>query len=327
MRRKKLLEKIQALWENWRRLERGEMNLEKRIFLYETKPRLPSENLAINRYCVDLVNKRKLDLIARVYSHTDGVILGYDESVADVNVDFCEKNGYEIVRRPSGGSAVNVSPDLSICYSFIFDPNIFGMERKISDIYKKITIPLAKKLGRDITVEGTYYLRVKRNGKSVPFGGHAIKFYFGKIAQFDGVINRTSLDINALSRILNLRKLYSLNGENYVTANGSVYDIKGNKIDIDLSKAELLRSEEDELKLIPGIIDLGMTDETFIKTAYNTLSEIFGKIEFVDTFSYDRKLVDKYRMEVISKSNGGNKSGLGHCFIDFVEPEPKIHYG
>ena len=192
------------------------MTLEKKVLLLDKEAKTPSQNLATNQYFVDLVRQKQYDLIARIYKHTNGVILGYNESSNDVDMEFCRENNYEVIRRPTGGSAVVVDPDTTLCYTIIFDPLRLGRGKNINALYKEITIPLAKKLGLGVTVEGAYYLRMRLNGSSIPFAGHAIKLHDGKIAQFDGVINMTPFDMEKISGTIRLRELYSFNGSRYI---------------------------------------------------------------------------------------------------------------
>jgi hypothetical protein len=303
------------------------VNLTKKVFVYDKEPRSPSENLAINRHVVGSIENGKFDLITRVYHHTLGVILGYHESARDVDEVFCEKYGYEIVRRPTGGSAIVVDPTSSICYSVIFDLDKTGKEKDITKIYKEITIPLAKNLGKGTVVEGTYYLRSRINGENIPFAGHALKLY-GNIVQFDGVINRTRMDMGVMEGVLNLRKLHGLNGENYVSVNGSAYNLEGKKVDVDLSGAEILRDEALELRKMHGLRQLGLDDESFIHALYSTVGEVFDDVERIGALEFDNEVVEAFRKEILDQSRGGKQTGLGHCFVDLVEPEPKItHYG
>src|SRR3989344_1665832 len=129
------------------------MSLENRVFLHEKEVKTPSENLAINKMCSDLIR-----------------------------------------------------------------------------IYKAITIPFARKLGKNITVEGAYYLRLKLNGASIPFAGHAMRFYNQRIVQFDGVVNRKAFDIEILEKALNLRELYTFEGKEYIVVNGKAYNLEGKEI-------------------------------------------------------------------------------------------------
>jgi lipoate-protein ligase A len=301
------------------------MTLERKVFLLEEQPKAPSENLARNQHFVNLIKDKKYDLIARMYRHTNGVILGHHESTNDVDLNFCRENGYEIVRRPTGGSAVVVNPEIAICYTIMFDPETINKTVDIPKLYKEITIPLAKNLGSDVTVEGAYYLRIKRNGTNTPFAGHAIKMYDGKIVQFDGMINRTSFDIETLSRALKLRQLYTLNGEKYVVVDGQSYNLKGTPTNFDVENATLIGNEREELEKIQGLKEIGLDDNYFLKVFKKTLTEVFGEVK-TTALNPDSQILSVLQEEFRQNEEKGNKSGLGHCYVDFVEPEPRIHY-
>ncbi len=304
------------------------MSLERKIFLIDKEARPPSENLAMNNLFLRLIKEGKYDLIARIYCHTNGIILGNSESISDVYADTCCKQNFEIVRRLSGGSAIFATPDIVLCYSLFFNGMNLNINVNVTDVYKSITIPLAKKLGRDISVEGTYYLRVKRDGESIPFAGHAMKVYGRDIVHFDGVVNKTVFEIDILSRLIKLRELYSFDGENYIVVDGKAYTLSGKPIDkFNKSKAILLRSEKEELKKIIGLKEIGIEEDLFISILYDSLNDLFGGISRVDKIDIDSLELRKTSEEIKKDASHGRRSCLGHCFVDLLEPEPRIHYG
>lgn len=299
--------------------------MERQIFIYDTKVKKPSENLAINWFCRDKIKDNSYDLIARVYSHLNGVILGRFESAQDVNEEFCRENGYEIVKRPSGGSAIITDPSLVLCYSIFFSADEFGFgSLDHTKVYESIAIPLAENLGEMFSVEGAYYLRVGHNGSSLPIAGHAIRIEDG-IVQFDGVVNRTAFDMDQLSKVLKLRNLYSFNDQQYVVVDNQVFDLKGKKSDVDISKAKLLRSERDELEKMVGLRDINMEDNHFVSAFLSTLRDVFGVVERVEGLDFGN-FVEDIAEEIRRDSFEGQRVGLGHCFVDLVEPEPKVHH-
>ena len=297
------------------------MNLEKKVFLFDRNARKPSENLAINKICFDLVRDGDYDLIGRAYYHSNGVILGTGESIYDVNKDFCLKNEFEVVRRPSGGSAILVMPELTLCYSLFFKS-----VQNPDSIYKLLTIPLAKKLGSSFSVEGAYYIRVKSNDKKVPFAGHAIKKDSFDIVQFDGVVNKDSFDIELLSKVLKLRKLYEVDGRKFVLIGEDTFDLNGNKIKVDNTRFKLLRDETEELKSIIGLRNIEMSDDFYVGNLFSVVQQVFGNVLRINNLAFDENILKEERKKIITDLDGG-KFGLGHCFVDFIEPEPRIHYG
>src|SRR3989344_9650328 len=122
------------------------MSLENKIFVYENHTRLPSENLAINSYFVDLVSRGDYSAVVRVYQNKPGVILSHKQGLKDVNYEFCQQNGLEVVARPTGGAAVLVTPKDGMCYSGIFNFSDVGNSKNSSEIYGEITSSLRDKL-------------------------------------------------------------------------------------------------------------------------------------------------------------------------------------
>ncbi len=296
------------------------MNLENKIFICEDSPKQPSLNLAINRAVVDAVKEGKYDAVARVYTHTNGVILGYAESIDDVNQAYIEENDLEVIKRPSGGSAILVAPDLTLCYTLIFNPKKFEIKKDTKEIYNKITLLLAQQLGERFVVRGRYYIRVKIGEKEVPFAGHAMKFW-KDIVQFDGIVHKKGLDLNLFSEVLNLRELFEYEGEKYIRMDGSIYNIKGERIKSLPRDAVLTKTEEESLKEIRGLNDLGISEDEFINHLYKTFHSLFPDMKRDLTVQVDG--IDKYQRE-IQQSKFGNIPALGHCFVDFMEPEALI---
>ncbi len=304
------------------------MSLEKRVFLIEKNPKSAGENLAINQICIDLIKNNKYEVIARAYYHKKGVILGNSESYFDIYEDFCNKNQYEIVRRASGGSAILVDPNLVLCYSIFFNCNNENLGKDLTNIYKNITIPLAKNLGKNFSVEGAYYLRTKINGISVPLAGHAMKIHNQEIVQFDGVINRTSFEIEELSKVIKLRELYYYEGKNCIISDCEAFELSGKKINnFDYSKATFLRSEKIELKKVVGLKEIGISDNHFLDVLFNTLECLFGNLNKVNNIKIYKNTINKFHEEIKKDTKGGNRILLGHCFVDLIEPESRIHYG
>lgn len=290
---------------------------DKMVFWNDTEIRGPKTNLAMNKACVDMVKNEDYDLVARVYRHSKGVILGFTESPDDVNKGYCKNHGYEITSRPSGGSAIIVDPELNLSYSVFFKNSNFN----VHEIYQKLTIPLAKKLGDGFSVEGNYYLRYKVGGEKVPIAGHAMKSHEG-VTQFDGVIHLKRFDKEHIDNVLNLRELWNYKGENYLKVDNAFFDMKGDKADIDVSNAYLVRSEKDELEKIIGLEDIGLSYDDFAIALQDSLNEAFGDVS-TKTLYIDDKVLQDYLAERESTVKNPRKY-LGHCFVDLVEEEQSV---
>ncbi len=307
------------------------MSLEEKVFFVDKEIHSPSRNLAINSACVDAVRDGKYSLISRVYKHLPGVILGRQQSTSDVNIEYCEKLGYEIVKRESGGSAVVVSPESTLCYSVFLNSKRLGIEKGPHSLYKAIALPLASNLGEKVFVEGIYYLRYKINGSGVPFAGHAIKTYRGErkqeVNQFDGIVSLRAFDLSTISKLLKLRDLYHLNGERFIVIDGKRYHPnKEYSEEIDLSGAKHIKSEREELAKMVGLYEIGIREESFINALRNSLKQRFGELELVDKLPINYSVIGNLANYIKEKSKfeGGNLFGLGHCFVDFAEPEPLL---
>jgi lipoate-protein ligase A len=297
----------------------------KKIFWNDTKEKSPKINIAINKVCTEMIENREYNLIARIYTHKKGVILGNSESIEDIYKKFCEENQYEITHRPSGGSAIITEPELTLCYSIFFDIEQFGGKFNIHEIYKKITIPLAKKLGQNFSVEGTYYIRYKQKNKKTPMAGHAIKTN-KKTHQFDGVINLTKFDIKKAEKILKLRELWEYKEKKYIKTEGKFYNLEGKNANIDQENGKLLRSEKKELEEIIGLKEAGITKEEFIEALKKTIEEIFGQTEYTEIFKINEEEIKKAEIEKEKNWEGKKRKNLGHCFVDLIEEEPEIHH-
>ncbi len=295
---------------------------DKRIFWDDLDVKSPSKNLAINRACVNLVKNGDYDLVVRTYLHDKGVILGRGESIEDVDTDFCKKEGYEVVSRPSGGSAILVEPDLTLCYSVLFNSKRFGGRFNIHETYKSIVLPLAKNLGDDFSVVGNYYLRYDLDGQSIPIAGHAMKSY-GNVTQFDGVINLKRFNMTILEKVLRLRELWEVNDSKYIKVNGRFYDLNGKEVSLDETSSQFLRSEKQELEKIVGLYDIGLSLSDFKRALKKSLEGVFGAVSEVKNIPFNSAETSKY----LEDSNLKGRRFLGHCFVDLVEGEQEIVYG
>jgi lipoate-protein ligase A len=297
---------------------------EKQLLVLEKNPRAPSENLAVNNIYSDLVRGGKLDFIARLYSHTAGIILGNTQSLFDIRPDICHEQNYEVVRRPTGGSAIPVDTESTLCYSLFFKTKPNNLD--LTKIYKSITIPLAKNLGSEFSVEGTYYLRYIKNGISYPIAGHAMRSGKGVI-QFDGVINLTQLDVDLFSKMIKLRELYKIGESNFIRMDGVTYNLRGKEVpDLSGKRGELLISEEKQLRNLLGLYDLRYSKMDFISALEKTVREVFGEVDTRESYSVPDTQIKQVQEDIKKGTNRGKKICLGHCFIDMLEPEPKIHY-
>ncbi len=300
------------------------MSLERKIFVYESEPKLPSYNLAVNESIMKSMMKGDYDSVARVYRHKAGVILGHLESREDVNQEYCLKNDIEIVHRETGGSAVIVDPNLTLCYS-VFVP--MGNIPDVTYWYRKLSFALLEKLKEKVKtmdIRGAYYVRVEKEGEFVPFIGHAArrKGNEDKFLQFDGIVHTQGLLKHPLLESLRLRQLYSYGGEKFLKMGKEYYTLKGTAVNGLGKQIEkegvLVKDELKELQKVPGLAEVGISKEEFIQMLFNAFNTSIGplvKKGCNNFFSHHEKE---------KKQVHGSRFGLGHCFVDLVEPEEAI---
>lgn len=293
--------------------------------MFDKTPDSPTTQLAINDYCYNLVGSGKADVIARFYYHKQGIILATSESLEGVNSKGVLELEYEITRRPTGGSAIVVSPELTLCYSIFISKKLLN-SNSISDFYKSIIFPFVRNLSSDFTVEGAYYLRYENDNQRVPVVGHAMRSN-KEVIQLDGVAHLKSLDIDEVSKLLHLRTLLSSSERNIVRMNNRYYTLEGKLIEQNLvqNNLEVIGDERQILSSLIGLQEIGITSEEYVSTFRQTLEELFGGDGWRDDFHIDQEVVEINRRNIRARIKNGSLHALGHCFVDFLEPEPRIH--
>jgi len=299
------------------------MSLEKKVFFHDRLPKSPSLNLAINKAIVHAIKAGKYDAVGRVYYHTNGIILGNNESKDDIYQNNCGLYGFEVVTRPTGGSAILVTPELNMCYSIFFHLKRTNRERNTTKLYMELTLPLQEFLGEQFDVQGKYYLRVRHNGSYIPFAGHSL--HLSKdLVQFDGVVHKHRLDPSFISNFIKLRELHKLGDEKYIRMDNAIYNNKGSKVEnITLSSTTIVRSEKEELERVLGLQELNIREEDYADSLYKLMCTLFDDVVKIDTLQLNQKKILVYQMR-LSHINNGRVIGLGHCFIDFMEAEPAL---
>lgn len=75
--------------------------------------------------------------ILRFYSWKKPTVsIGRNQSLSDINVEYCQENNIDVVKRPTGGKAVFHQGEFT--YSFISSKN-YGMTENLFDSYVKIS--------------------------------------------------------------------------------------------------------------------------------------------------------------------------------------------
>jgi lipoate-protein ligase A len=303
------------------------MGLESKIFIYEKEPKSPIENLAVNNLFYKLVSEGRYDAFVRVYHHKPGIILANEESIEDLDYEFCKKNKLEVTTRPTAGSAVLVTPEDIICYSAIFNLPKLGMEKDSTKLYKTIVYPLTerlKNLGVPVSLEGMWYLRAKINGDRLPFAGHAVRFFGnGDIYQFDGLANLKKPPLDLIKKAIKLRKLYDYNGQRYILVRNKYYPLNMINNGFDIKNAKLIRDEENELKKMIGLKELNIDKDFFAEILFNVFDNVCKGLLKLDSLYISEADFEENKKLLLNKKFG-NLKGLGHCFVDMNEEEPKL---
>lgn len=285
--------------------------------IYEKTPRLSSENLAINEICLDMVKNSKYGFLARFYHHLPCAILAANQSINDLNPNECQKKGYEISKRKTGGSAIIATPELALCYSFFFKRNPLSGTNE--EIYEKLTNGLMDNLSEKFSIKGNYYLRFNDS----PIAGHAMHGF--NAIQFDGIIHLQSPNIDEFSKLMKLRKSHECKGKKFMEMDGNIYEIKKSRAYLSSQNAKdliLLRNESEELRQMKGLNEAKMDLEDFLSAWAKTIEKIFKKQEIMQKYEFDESEINKRKKKFINKEYL-KKGGIcmGHCFCDFLEPE------
>ena len=141
-----------------------------------------------------------------------------------------------------------------------------------------------------------------------------------KILQFDGVVNKQKFNMNQLEKVIKLRELYKAENQRYIFFEGDFYTLSGEKVELIGEKATLLKKEYDELEKTKGLKEVGLSEKDFTDIFYNVLKGVFPEIIKVNNLNLNQKLILDYQ-EKIKNSIKGKRIALGHCFVDFLEPE------
>jgi hypothetical protein len=291
----------------------------KQVFYDDEKIRKPSENLAINNFYFNQVRDNKFDIIARIYRHEKGIILGRNHDVDDVNISACEANNYEVARRITGGLAVIVDPSI-ICYSVFLSQKVTKNQDN-KDIYKKIVVPLAQRLGSDFFVKGNFYIRQKVNGEFIPVAGHSMTSSDG-VTQFDGIVHNYPLDVDFVSGLLKLRELRSYGSSKVISLENEkkIYDLKGKELNVPYEETSIIEKESDILKRIKGLSFSGVSEQDFVNKFYEVLTSEFGDFKKEKSFNLE-SLLDGKLFNELRVPGKFYKKARGHCFVDFADPE------
>ncbi|MGQ9759549.1 MAG: lipoate--protein ligase family protein [Candidatus Methanomethylicaceae archaeon] len=159
----------------------------------------PFYNMALDECIARCVGEGRSPPTLRLYGWSPrAVSLGYFQEVSEeVDVDFCKKNGIEIVRRITGGGAV-LHTEGELTYSFIVVDDGSYVPAYIEESYKKICSPIVntiRRLGADGVFRPINDIEV--GGKKV--SGNAQTRRYGAVLQHGTLL--LSVDYSLLSAL------------------------------------------------------------------------------------------------------------------------------
>jgi lipoate-protein ligase A len=94
------------------------VSLPTKILYLNTAPKSGTENMQID---LDLLNQ-KLPVLRLYQWQPDCLSIGRFQDLSEINLQYCQKNNIDIIRRPTGGKTVLHGTDLT--YSFIIDADL-----------------------------------------------------------------------------------------------------------------------------------------------------------------------------------------------------------
>lgn len=274
------------------------------------------QNLAINEACLNSVEAGSP--ILRVYTFSsEGLILARHESIWDV------RKPEIATRRNTAGSVIYCDPT-TLGYSVFFRPE--DLTDDVTKVFRLLTRPIAENLkpklnGSEVSVGRVFSIRVE--GKVL--AGHA-QYNTKKSVQYDGFVHVLKPDADKISGLIKLRELCGLDGNNVLCIDGEVFDMKGKFLgERERLDLKIIRKERDVIAGIPGLKGLGLTLEDYAVILKEGMESAFrcSSIESelpAELFRGSQEPLEKrYANKEWVKS--GRKRHLGHCLVDFVEPE------
>jgi lipoate-protein ligase A len=100
--------------------------------------------------------------VLRLYSWNPSCIsLGYQQDESVINREFCQENGVDIIRRPTGGRAVFHAKELTYAVIVRFEPNegIYAVHNKIAESLLELLQPICNNELELISCKGQSSIR------------------------------------------------------------------------------------------------------------------------------------------------------------------------
>jgi len=221
---------------------------------YETGSFDPSYNLAFEEYL--LANKTEGDILV-LWQNDRTVVVGMNQNAeAEINRDYIEKNGIQVVRRKTGGGAVY--HDLgNLNYSFISDTgpleemSILKYAQPVCDALAKLGVNASLSGRNDILVEGRKVSGVAQRVLGKRILHHGTLLYSIDEDAVAGALNadtekfKSKSTKSVRSRICNLKDYLPKNTDVEDFKNAILAELAGNELDrSQLTSSELERVME-----------------------------------------------------------------------------------
>lgn len=82
--------------------------------------------MAFDEAISEAVRKKLSPPTLRLYQWSEpSISIGYFQKVSDIDIDYCTKKGYPVIRRPTGGRAILHDSELTYSFSARFDSLLF----------------------------------------------------------------------------------------------------------------------------------------------------------------------------------------------------------
>lgn len=132
-------------------------------------------NMALDEAVSEAVRKKFSPPTLRLYTwDRPSLSLGYFQKVSDINLDYCDKKGYPLVRRQTGGRAILHDAELTYCFSA---PNDFPMfSGSLLDNYTVISNALLLALELNGVKAGASFERRRNSSNNNPACFKAVSF-------------------------------------------------------------------------------------------------------------------------------------------------------
>ncbi len=284
--------------------------MESKICFVQKQPLNPAYNMQINERYLNLVQDGTFHAVARIYSHSPGIILAQHQSLNDLDLTFCKTHNLDITVRPTGGAAVYVSPLHTLCYSIVLNTDALDLKKDTTHLYRGFTHILESKLkehGVPASLSNAqWYITTKVDDHIIPLIGHSMRVK-KNVYQIDGIANLRSLPLDIVSKAIKMRELYDYDGEKCILVDGKY--IKSTPGSVDVNKLKLIKREYDELNRMKGVLDYGLSEEAFHKIISDSITQFMS-----GALVKDEDLPSLGKIENVQHPTG-NSEGLGHCFV------------